>query len=163
MKTTPLAVDSWWNYIWHALPTEAVTAHAFLHVSLYCLLDDMNRISYSTDTALASDVCAWPFLDLYTCLSIWILYKLSCCFILLLHRRVRMRFTLGLETTLIYYVVQCSYASENMVDVLVSDGVFSVLVLTVSVLVLVSCLLSCSWVSRQTVSRHCHYFIVVCR
>ena len=53
-----------------------------------------------------------------------------------------MRFTLGLETTLIYYVVQCSYTSENMVDVLVSDGVFSVLVL-------VSCLLSCSWVSRQ--------------
>ena len=48
-----------------------------------------------------------------------------------------MRFTLGLETTLIYYVVQCSYTSENMVDVLVSDGVFSVLVLTVSVLVLV--------------------------
>ena len=48
-----------------------------------------------------------------------------------------MRFTLGLETTLIYYVVQCSYARENMVDVLVSDGVFSVLVLTVSVLVLV--------------------------
>ena len=48
-----------------------------------------------------------------------------------------MRFTLGIETTLIYYVVQCSYTSENMVDVLVSDGVFSVLVLTVSVLVLV--------------------------
>jgi len=33
---------------------------------LYCLLDDMNRISYSTDTALASAVCAWPVLDLYT-------------------------------------------------------------------------------------------------
>ena len=66
MKTTPLDIDSWWNYIWHALPTEDVTAHPFIDISLYCLLDDMNRISCSTDPALASDVCAWPFLDLYT-------------------------------------------------------------------------------------------------